>query len=810
MPTLLADLRYGARMLLATPRVTITALLSLALGIGATAAIFTVVNAVLLRPLPYLEPHRLVAVWETSPENNRRWVAPANFVDWRSEARSFAALAAYDQYSVNLTGRDRPEPLRSASVSGNFWSLLGVRALVGRTFSEAEDAPGAERVAMLTYRAWQRLYGGDSRASGEVLVLDGRPHTLVGVLPPTFDFLGPDVEVITSADRGVPNSFPGLAGDLTRNRDVHIISVIGRLRAGVSIEQAQAEMNAIMRRLERAYPAFNTGLGARVVPLHDDVVAESRTALLLLSGAVGFLLLIACVNVANLLLARAVARQREMRICVSLGAGRARLVRQVLTETVLLGLIGGAIGFVIAIWGVRGLMALAPDGLARASAIHVDAATLLATVLLSITTALLFGLAPALHATSARGHQPMHAEGLRTSEGRTQRRLQRALVVAELTLAQVLLAGAGLLIASFVKVQRVDLGFSPDRLLAVELMMPPDKSKDPARKLAFNRAVLEKMDALSGVRAAAATLTLPLRGAINRGVRLLDRPEPPPGQQPHVDFMIVSSGYFRTLGIPLVTGRSFSERDDFGAPRVAIASQAFARRYWPAGNALGQRVGFGSRTTAEIVGVVGDVRQRDPARAPEPLLYIPMQQDTESWSFIAFALRTQGDPAALASAVREAVFAVDPDQPVGRIRTLGDITDTLIAARRFNTILLGLFSSVALLLAAIGTYGVMAYSVTRRTREIGVRIALGARPGDVLRMVLGQGAGLVVVAIALGLAGALMTNRLLARQLFEISASDPATLAAGAATLSAFGLFACYVPARRAMTIEPLAALREE
>ena len=828
MFTLVGDLKFGVRMLLATPRVTVTALLSLALGIGATTAIFTVVNAVILRPLPFADPDRLVAVWETSPDNNRRWVAPANFLDWRRDARSFSALAAYDLYSVNLTGRrpsredalrpglagasaaadHRPERLRAASVSGNFWSLFGVKAVAGQTFTEAQDAPGAQPVVMLTHGAWQRLFGGDSGVVGGALILDGRPHTVVGVLPPDFDFLGPDLDIVTSADRAIPSSFPGVTGDLTQNRDVHIISVIGRLRPGVSVEQAQAEMTTIMRRLEQEYP-INTGLGARVVSLHEDVVAESRTALLLLLAAVGFLLLIACVNVANLLLARAVARQREMGIRVSLGAGRARLVRQVLTEMALLGALGGALGLLLATWGVQGLLALAPEGLPRAGEVRVDAATMAVAACLSLGTALLFGLVPALHATNPRMHLAMQADSTRTSEGRGQRRMQQALVISELTLAQILLAGAGVLIASLVNVQNVELGFTPDRLLAVELTLPPAKYAAPERKLAFNRAVLEKMEALPGVRAAAATLTVPLRGAINRGVRLLDRPEPPPGQQPQIDFMIVSSGYFRTLGIPVVAGRSFSGQDRADTPRVAMVSQAMVKRFWPDGNVIGQRLRFGSKE-AEVVGIVGDVRQRDPARAPEPLLYIPLDQDSESWSFIAFALRAQGDPASLSSAVRDAVLAVDPDQPVARIRTLDEIADTLLASRRFNTILISAFSAIALLLAAIGTYGVMAYSVTRRTREIGVRMALGARPADVLRMVLGQGGALVAIAIGLGLAGALATNRLLAQQLFEVNATDPGTLAAGALTLSAIALFACYIPARRAMRIQPLQALRQD
>lgn len=807
MSTLVGDLKYAVRMMLAAPRVTGTALFSLALGIGATAAIFTVVNAIILRPLPFVEPERLVAVWETSPDNDRRWVAPANFLDWRKDARSFVQLAAYGWYSVNLTGRNQPERLRAASVSGNFFATLGVQPALGRTFSEAEDAPAAPRVAMLTHGAWQRLLGGDGHALGRTLILDGHPYTLVGILPKAFDFLGPDVEIVTSADRGIPRIFGMVPGDSTQNRDVHLLYAVGRLHDGVSIKQAQADLAAVMRRLEQAYPEMNKNLGARVVPLHEDLVTESRTALLLLLGAVGFLLLIACVNVANLLLARAVARQREMTIRVSLGAGRARLIRQVLTEAALLGLAGGVLGTGLATWGVQALLALAPEGLPRVGEIRVDTATLVFAALMSLGTALLFGLAPALHATRPGLHHAV--DTVRVSEGRAQRRLQQALVVSELTLAQVLLAGAGLLIASFLNVQSVDLGFNPDRLLAVEVMMPPGKYADPERKLAFNQAVLDRMSALPGVRSAAATMTVPLRGAINRGLWLFDRPQPPPGQQFTIDFMIVSHGYFQTLGIPLVAGRAFTVHDTLRSPRVAVISLATARRFWPAGNALGQRVGFGGKQ-AEVVGIVGDVRQRDPSRTAEPLLYIPLQQDVESWTLITFALRTDGDPTAVASAAREAVFAVDRDQPVARVRTIGEIADTLLAARRFNTVLLATFSAVALVLAAIGTYGVMAYSVTRRTREIGVRMALGARPVDVSRMVIRQGAALVTVAAGLGVAGAAVTNRLLAQQLFEISPTDPAALAAGAATLGVFAMMACYVPARRAMRVEPLQALREE
>lgn len=455
------------------------------------------------------------------------------------------------------------------------------------------------------------------------------------------------------------------------------------------------------------------------------------------------------------------------------------------------------------------LLALGPDILPRTHEIQIDAATVSAAALLSIATALVFGLVPALHATRVGARHVHGVESSRVSGSRAQRRVQNALVVSELTLAQVLLAAAGILIASFLKVSNVDLGFNPERLLAVELTMPPGKYAEPERKLAFHRSVLERMRALPGVSSAAATLTVPLRGAINRGVRLLDRPEPPPGQRLSIDFMIVSPEYFRTLGIPVVAGRGFNEQDTLRSPKVAMISLAAARRYWPDGNAIGQRLSFG-KNEAEIIGIVGDVRQRDPARAAEPLLYTPLQQDTEFWNFMTFALRIDVEPAAVASAAREAVLAVDPDQPVARIRTIDEIAGTLLAGRRFNTVLLTVFSGIALLLAAIGTYGVVSYSISRRTREIGVRMAVGARPVDVLRMVLGQGGRLVATAVGLGVAGALGTNRLLSQQLFEVSATDPATLAAGAATLCAFALAACVIPARRAMRIEPLQALHEE
>ena len=820
MFTFLGDLRYGARMLVNTPRVTVAALLSLALGIGANTAMFTVINALMLKPLPYADPGRLVMVWETAPDSNRRPVAPANFIDWRRDAQSFESLAAWDQINVNLTGVgnptgagagfSRPERLVAISASGNLFDLLGVGATLGRAFTMADEAPDAPRVAALTYGLWQRLFAGSPSVLGKTLMIDGRPATIVGVLPRDFE-LAADIDIYLTGDRGVPRAFP-FPGDITQVRDSHIIAVAGRLKPGVSVEQAQAEMTTIMRGLERAYPGTNTNLGARVIALHDDLVAETRPALLLLLGAVAFLLLIACVNVANLLLGRAIARQREIAIRMSLGATRARLVRQLLTETALLALAGGAAGLLLARWGVDALMALAPADLPRLTEVHPDLTTALFAFTVALATAFVFGLVPALHASRGDAAGAIKDEGSRTAGSRSQRRLHQALVVSELALAQVLLAGAGLLIASFIKVHNVELGFRTDHVIAVEITMPGERYRDPERKAAFNRGVLERLRAIPGVRDAAMGLTVPLRGAVNRGFWITGRPAPPPGAHQSIDFQIVSPGYFQTLGVPLVEGRTFTEHDHAKAPLVAVVSRAMARRYWPGESVIGKQVQVGGPTGAprEIVGVVGDVRQRDPEQAPEPLMYVPYLQDTEPWNWAMFALRTDLDAASLTPAVRDAVQAIDPQQPVARVRTMDEIAGTLGEERRFNTVLLALFSGVALILAAIGTYGVMAYSVTRRTREIGVRMAVGARPADVLRLVLGQGAGLVAVAVILGLTGALAANRVLTSQLFETSATDPGPLAIGAATLCAFALLACYVPARRAMRVEPLVALRDE
>jgi putative ABC transport system permease protein len=822
MATFLADIRYACRLLASTPRVTVAALVSLVLGIGATTAMFTVINAVMLKPLPYRDPERLVALWERAPEMEHRWVAPANFLDWRREAHSFEGLAAYDEVSVNMTstggggtsgvgaGLTRPERLRAVSCSGNLLDVLGVRPALGRSFSLRDEAPGAPQAALLTHRLWQRLFAGSPDAIGRTMTLDGRHFTVVGILPPDFA-LDREADLYVTGDRGIPRSFP-FPGDITQVRDAHLINVVGRLKPGVTVERAQAEISTIMRQLAAAYPQTNTNVGASVIPLQDDMVATARPALLLLVGAVAFLLLIACVNVANLLLGRAVARQREMAIRVSLGATRARLARQLLTEMAVLAAAGGAGGLLLSRWGVAALMALAPEDLPRLAEIRPDLTTAVFAFAVALGTAFVFGLVPALQASRLDAAGAMKDEGPRTAGSRGERRLHQALVVSELALAQVLLAGAGLLIVSFMKVQHVELGFQPEHVVAVEITLPGERYRDPEKKATFYRGVLDRFRAIPGVRTAAMGLTVPLRGAVNRGLWITGRPEPAPGVDQSIDFQIVSPEYFQALGIPMVRGRGFSEHDDATAPLVAVVSRSMAAKYWPGEDAIGKQVQVGGPKgpPREIVGIVGDVRQRDPEQAAAPLMYVPYLQDREPWNWAMFALRTDRDPAALTPALRDAVLAVDPEQPVARIRTLDEIAGSLQSERRFNTLLLALFAGAALVLAAIGTYGVMAYSVARRTREIGVRMALGARPGDVLRMVLGQGAALVAAAVVIGLAGAFAASRMLASQLFEVSATDPTTLAAGAAMLCGFALLACYVPARRAMRVEPLVALREE
>ena len=816
----MADLKLAFRLCLRSPGVWLAAVVSLALGIGANTAIFTVLNGSVLRPLPFADPDRLVMVWETSPGASTRPVAPANFVDWQRETRSFAGLAAFDLFSTALTGRGEAERLRAVSASGNFFELLGARAAIGRTLIGSDDAPGAAAVAVLTDRLWRRLFAASPAALGESLVLGGVPHTIVGVLPPGFSMpiTTSTEDVWVSGDRGIPRSFP-FGGDLASVRDSHIIWVVGRLAPGASREAAQADLTAVMTRLSERHPSTNTGLGANVVGLHDQIVGDVRPVLVLLQLAVGVLLLIACANVAHLLLGRAAGRQAEMATRLALGARPSRLVRQLLAETLAIAAPGGLLGLVFAAWGLQALLALAPAALPRIDEMRMDLGVLLFTAAVTLVTCVIFGVGPALHSSRA-GANLLPGAGQRVAGGGGVRRWQRAIVVAELSLAQVLLVGAGLLMVSFLQAQRVDLGYATEGRVAAELNLAADRylrPRDPASeswlidtaaKIQFITRVLDRLRQSPEVESAAAAFTAPLEGAPNRGFRIAGDPEPKPGEQPNADFQVVSADYFHTVGIRLLQGRLLSEDDRAETAPVVVINRALADRYFAGRSALGRQIRFGGSKQHDIVGVVADARYRSVEQPADPTFYIPLPQNDERWPFLSITVRARADAASMAPLLRAAVRDADPAQPISRIRSYDEILSGSMAPRRFNTLLIAVFAGTAMLLAGIGAYGVMAWAVASRTREIGVRAALGARPPDLMAMVLRQGLALSLIATAIGLVAALLATRFMASLLYQVAPRDPWTFAGVAALLTIVSLAATWIPARRATRIDPSTVLR--
>ena len=815
----MTDLRLALRLCLRHPLLSLAAIGSLALGIGANTAIFTVLNGSVLQPLPYAEPDRVMVVWETRADNPRRAVAPANFLDWRKSTTAFSGLAAFDDFSATLTGYGEAQRVRAASTSANFFDVLGVQARLGRVMIADDDRPGAPRVAVLTDGLWHRLFGGSLDAIGQTMILNSTPHTIVGVLPPDFamEMVG-DSEVWMTGDRGIPRSFP-FPGDITMVRDSHIIAVIGRLAPGFSREQAQAQVTAVMNELSTRHPDTNAGLGAHVRPLHEEVVGDIRPVILLLQMAVALLLLIACANVAHLLLGQAASRQAEISLRFAMGADRSRIVKQLLIETLTIAIPGGAAGLALAIIGVRALVAVAPANLPRLGEIQIDATALGFTLLMTALTSLIFGLGPAMQTarTSANGLSQI---AQRVAGNAKVRRGQQALVIGELALAQVLLVGAGLLLVSFVHATRIDLGFATsDRVLA-ELNLVPDYLQtigdqgliDPSRKIRFINNVIETVRNGHGVKAVAASFTAPLTGAPNRGIRIEGDPPFPPDNQPNADFQVITPDYFRSLGITLVAGRNFSASDRADAPPVVIINQALVDKYFPGRDPIGRVLLFGGSKRHQIVGIVADARYRSVERAADPTFYLPLEQNDERWPFLAFTVWTDGGTAAMTAAaglLRSAVRQADPNQPISRVRSIEEMLGASMAARRFNTGIVGLFAATALLLAAIGTYGVMAFAVTSRTRELGVRSALGATPRDLITMVLRQGLLLTLFASAIGLAVAVALTRFMASLLFNVAPTDPLTFVLVGGVLGLVAMAATFVPARRAMRVDPVTALRE-
>jgi putative ABC transport system permease protein len=798
------DLHYGARMLVKQPGFTLIAVLTLALGIGANTAIFSVVNAVLLCPLPYQTPDQLVVLWETHPQtmlrNERSNVSPANFIDWRDQSRVFEQVAALDgQRGFNLTTGGEPERIQGARVTASLFSLLGVRPCLGRSFLPEEDQAGQSRVILLSHGLWQRRFGSDPGVIGKTLSLNLSSFTVVGVMPREFNF-PEEVEFWT------PMAFNA---DELKTRDFHYLNVIARLKPGVTLRQAQAEMTTLARRLEQQYPASNAKRSVQIASLHEHLVGNVKLALLVLLGAVGFVLLIACANVANLLLARVATRQREIAIRLALGATRLRLVRQLLTESVLLALLGGAFGLLMASWGVHLLIRLSPSNLPRLTEVSIDGRVLGLTLTLSILTGLIFGLLPALQAARFSLNETLKESG-RGAEGARQHRARSMLVIAEVALSLVLLLGAGLMIRSFMQLNRVNPGFKPDHLLTVRLSPTISKFRNEDEGIAFYQQVIERVGALPGVVSVGAVTHPPMSNInLHLDFAVEGRPAAATGEKTSAEARAISPGYFETMGIPLLKGRDFTLHDHKQSARVAIINETMARQYWPNEDPMGKRLTMESEDAPrQIIGVVGDVRHWGLDQGARAEMYWPLFQNP--LVFMTLMVRTTSDPASLAAPVRREVSGIDKDQPVYSLKPMGQLVSDSVAQQRLNLLLLTIFAGVALALAAIGIYGVMAYAVTQRTREIGVRIALGAQASDVLKLVIGQGIMQTLVGLAVGLVASFALTRLMKNLLFGVSATDPRTFVFTTLLLAGVALVACYLPARRATKVDPLLTLRRE
>ncbi|HVG21138.1 MAG TPA: ABC transporter permease [Blastocatellia bacterium] len=804
METLIRDLRYGMRMLVKNPAFTVIAVVTLALGIGANAALFSVVNGVLLKSLPFKDPDRLMFVWET----NARLAVPTlaasklNYRDWKEQNHAFDLMAARQPLTVNLTSGDKPEKIQGERISAEYFQVLGIDPIAGRAFTAEEDRPGGERVILLSYGLWQRRFGGDPKIIGQTIMMNGQSATVTGIMPNDYR---PNVEFWVPLAINFNNS----------DRSLHEIQVIGRLAPGVTQEQAQSEMSNIAQGLAEQYPDLNTGWGIVLVPVHQMVVQNIRPALLILFGAVVVVLLIACTNVANLLLARAASREREIAIRIALGASRFRLVRQVLTESVLIALIGGALGVLIALWGTDFLIGLNPQGIPRAQEIGVDSRVLGFSLLVSIASGLVFGIVPALQASRPNLNETLKESGKSSAGNLRGRRVRAVLVVTEVALALMLLVGAGLLIKSFSKLQEIDAGFNREKLLTLQLFLPPAQYPKEEDQVAFYQESLRRLSSLPGVTSAATITQAPLAGGGALYIFSVEgQPLPSPSDAPVSSYRVVSPDYFQTLGIPLVRGRTFTEGDNLTAQSVIIVNQNMADAMWPGEDPVGRRMTVGVPLPGEtpqyttVVGVVGNVKHTTLSGETGMQMYQPAFQAPAR--NLTFVLRTAVEPMSIVESTRSAIAALDPTLPISNVKTMERIIYDSVAPFRFNLYLLGLFAIVAMILTAIGVYGVMSYSVTQRTQEIGIRMALGAQPGEVRALILKQGLVLSSVGLGIGLAGCVVVTRFMSSLLYGVSATDPITFAVVALFLAGVALAACYVPARKATRVEPIIALRYE
>ena len=792
------DLRFALRTLAKFPGFTAAAVLTLALGIGANTAIFSVLNAVVLQPLPYSRPDQLVQLWEdpSGKSSGRNSVSGGVFADWRDQSQSFQQISALWGIEGNLTGGDQPERLKGAQVSADFFDLLRIRPILGRTYLPEEGQPGHEQVVILNHALWQRRFGGETSILNQTVRLDGRTYTVIGVLPPDFQFPW------RNAQYWIP--FGWGSAWWHRNRENNRLQVFGRLKPGMTVDQARAEMNALTARLKPAYPKYKKGWGATVAPLHESLVGDVRFPMFALMEAVSLVLLLSCVNVSNLTLVRAAGRQRELAVRAALGASRWRLTRQLLAETLALGVGGGVLGVLLALWGRDILVALGPQDLPRLQEVRIDGSVLAFTLAASLLAGILCGLAPAWSASKLDLDRTLK-EGGRSCFARSHHRISRGLATTEVALALILLVGGGLFLRSFQGLYSTDPGFKPDHLLTMQLDLPELKYPNGESRDRFFREVTRRVEALPGVKSASVSTGLPFENTHDNGVVLRGRPG---SEYFSADYDFVTSGYFQTMGIPLLKGRTFAATDNDNKAPVAIVSEAFVRVCVPHEDPIGKRMIENGRQEMEIVGVVGDIRSHALALPSKPQYYKAMA--TTDWTDFNLFVRTTTDPQALADPVRTTILAVDPDQPVANLRTMTGVVSESISGESFLMFLTGSFGLVALLLASIGVYGVMAYVVTLRTQETGVRLVLGARPVDVLALVLRQGMTTAAVGLAFGLGGALGLTRFLRSLLFKVSPTDPVTIAAVMLLLAGAAALACYLPARRAAKLDPLAALRNE
>jgi putative ABC transport system permease protein len=806
MDSFFKDISYGIRSLMRRPALTLIAIITLAVGIGANSAIFSVVNALLIRPLPFPELERIVAIWETQPSRGvvRNEASMANYLDWRTQNQTFEQMGLYRWWSASLTGQDVPERIQGFLVTANFLDVLGVTPAWGRGFAADEDQPGKDAVAILSYGLWQRRFGGDPGIVNRTITLNGITRTVVGVMPQGFNYPA-GVEVLAPL---------AITPELARSRQSHSYYVVGRLKPGISLASSQTDLATIASRLEKEHVESNTGWGVVVYPIVEDAVRLYKTSVLVLMAAVGFVLLIVCANVANLMLARAAGRQKEMALRSALGASRWRLVRQLLTESVLLALVGGGLGVLIAYWGVDLLRTLDPGKAAQFAPgwdrLGVNLLVLSFNLAVSLLSGLLFGLAPAWQLSKTDLNRPLKEGGRQTSPG--PHRLRGLLVVSEVALSLMLLVSAGLLMRTFLVLLKTEPGFNPNNLMTMRLTLPVAKYKEEAQRAAFFQEVLRRVQYLPGVQSAAAVNYLPLGGSNSSDSFLVEGvPDPPPGQEFLGRYRNCTPDYFRAMGIPILRGRGFTDQDKPGALAVIIVNETMAQKYWPGSDPIGKRVRFNAPLAEapwmQVVGVVQDVKHelQTPVTAD---YYLPHAQDP--WSSMVLVARTSVDPLSLASEMRQQVWSLDKDQPVFDVRTMEEVRAFSISLHSFSAGSLGVFAGIALLLAAIGIYGVMSYAVMQRTQEIGIRMALGARRVDVLKLVVRNGMSLALIGVVVGLVGAFALTRLLQGLLFGVTPTDAVTFAVVTFGLLLIALLACYIPARRATKVDPLVALRYE